>query len=339
MTRACPGGGRGPARRDPVVYARITGGYHTAVVDDHPPILPPPQPPYGPPPQPQYGAPQYAPPQYGPPPAPPQPQSAVRRAAGPVAVAGAAAAKYGLPLLKFAKFGPTAISMVVSIVFMAGLFGPAYGIGLLALIAVHESGHLLFARAEGIRAGLPVFLGPFGAVIGLKQPLKDVRQEAVIAIGGPLVGSLGAVAALLLAAATEPGTYTHNLLLALAYVGFLINLFNLIPFSPLDGGRIASALSPWANLVGLGVIVLLILVPSAAGRTFNPFLLLILLIGGISTLQRFRNRSLHPEYERIPRSTRAGIAAGYAVLIAICAVGMAEVHSALLSAQVATTIQ
>jgi len=306
----------------------MTGGYHTAVVDTDPA----PQPPYW------YGQPQ---PPAGPPvpAAPPQPQSAVRRAAGPVAVAGAAAAKYGLPLLKFAKFGPTAISMVVSIVLMAGLFGPAYGIGVLALIAIHESGHLLFARAEGIRAGLPIFLGPFGAVIGLKQPLKDVRQEAVIAIGGPLVGSLGAVAALLLAAAAPEGSYAHNLLLALAYVGFLINLFNLVPLSPLDGGRIASALSPWANLVGLGLIALLVIGPLAAGRTFNPFLLLILLIGGIGTLQRFRQRQLHPEYLRIPGSTRLWIAAGYAVLIAICAIGMAEVHSALLTARIATTIQ
>lgn len=277
------------------------------------------------------------PPPYGPPPS--QRPGAARRAAGPAAVAGAAVAKYGLPLVKLAKFGPTAISMLVSVVLMAGLFGPAYGIGLLVLIAVHESGHLLFARAEGVRVGLPVFLGPFGAVIGLKQPPKDARQEAVIAIGGPLVGSLGAIAALLLAVAALEGSYTHNLLLALAYVGFLINLFNLIPFSPLDGGRIASALSPWANVVGLGLIVLLILGPLAAGGMFNPFLLLILLIGGMSTVQRFRRRAVHPEYERIPASTRMWIGLGYAVLIAICAIGMTETHSALLSAQIATTIQ
>lgn len=290
-----------------------------------------------PPPAPPYGQVPYA---QAPQPQPEQPLAgSVRRAAGPLAVAGAALAKYGLPLVKFAKFGPTAISMVVSVVLMAGIFGPAYGIGLVALIAVHESGHLLFARAEGVRVGLPVFLGPFGAVIGLKQPPKDARQEAVIAIGGPLVGSLGAIAALLLAAAAPEGGYAHNLLLALAYVGFLINLFNLVPLTPLDGGRIASALSPWANVVGLGLLVLLILGPVAAGFAFNPFLLLILVIGGISTLQRFRSRSARPEYERIAASTRMWIGVGYAVLIAICAIGMAETHSALLSAQIATTIQ
>lgn len=311
----------------------MTRGYHTAVVDTYPPV---PSPPVtgeviqAPPPPPPY---------YTPRPTQPQPQGAVRRAAGPVAVAGAAVAKYGLPLIKLAKFGPTAISMLVSVALMATVFGPAYGIGLVALIAIHESGHLLFARLEGVRAGLPIFLGFLGAVIRLKQPLKDVRQEAVIAIGGPLVGTLGAIAALLLSLAAPAGTYTHNLLLALAYVGFFLNLFNLVPLSPLDGGRVASALSPWANLVGLGVIVLLIAGPVVGGGTVNPFLFLILIIGGIGLVQRFRRRAANPAYEQIPASTRMWIAAGYAVMLAITGIGMAETHSALLSAQVATTIR
>jgi len=309
-------------------------GYHTAVVDTYPSAPAP----YGPPPpQPVLG--EVVQPQ-----APPQPQQqegpgAVRRALGPIAVGGAAAAKYGLPLLKLAKFGPTALSMVVSVVIMATIFGVPYGVGLIALIAVHESGHLLFARFEGIRTGLPIFLGPFGAVIGLKQPMKDVRQEAVVAIGGPVVGTMGAIVVLLMSAAMPAGTYGHNLLLALAYVGFLINLFNLIPFNPLDGGRVASALSPWANLVGLGIVLLLIVAPSTVGRTFNPFLLAILVIGAISTVQRFRNRGLHPEYEQIPARTRMWIGLAYAAMLAVTALGMTETHSALLSASVASTIQ
>jgi Zn-dependent protease len=275
-------------------------------------------------------------------PQPPQQEQrpgAVRRAVGPIAVGGAAAAKYGLPLLKLAKFGPTALSMVVSVVLMAGIFGVPYGVGLLVLIAVHESGHLIFARYEGIKTGLPIFLGPLGAVIGLKQQPKDVRQEAVIAIGGPIVGTFGAFIALMLSMAAPAGTYGHNLLLALAYVGFLINLFNLIPFSPLDGGRVVSALSPWANLVGLGIVLLLILAPSAVGRSFNPFLLAILVIGVISTLQRFRNRGRNPQYEQIPARTRMWIGVAYAAMLAITALGMTETHSALLSASVASTIQ
>jgi Zn-dependent protease len=253
----------------------------------------------------------------------------LRRVLGPAAVAAAALGKYGLILLKLGKFGPTIVSMALTIGVMALRFGWAFGAGIVALIAVHESGHLIFARREGVKAGLPIFLGPLGAVIGLKQPLKDARQEAVIAIGGPVVGTIGAIAALVLSQAAGAGTSLHDLLLALAYVGFLLNLFNLIPFSPLDGGRVAGALSPWTNVVGLGIVLLLILGPLATGGTFNPILLLILLIGAVSVWQRFKRRSINPEYERIPAQTRIWIGVAYAAMLAITAIGMTETHAAL----------
>jgi Zn-dependent protease len=260
------------------------------------------------------------------------PLAGARRVLGPVAVAAAALGKYGLILLKLGKFGPTIVSMALTIGVMALRFGWAFGAGIVALIAVHESGHLIFARREGVKTGLPIFLGPFGAVIGLKQPPKDARQEAVIAIGGPVVGTVGAIVALVLSQAAGAGTTLHDLLLALAYVGFLLNLFNLIPFSPLDGGRVASALSPWTNVVGLGIVILLIVVPLAAGGSFNPFLLLILLIGGVSVWQRFKRRGTNPEYERIPARTRLWIGLAYAAMLAITAIGMTETHAALAAA-------
>lgn len=260
------------------------------------------------------------------------PMGGVRRAAGPLAVAAAALGKYGVILLKLGKFGPTLISMALTVGVMAQLFGWAYGVGIVALIAVHELGHLLFARCEGIRTGMPIFLGPFGAVIGLKQPPKDARQEAVIAIGGPVVGTLGAIMVLLWSGAAAGGSHLHYLFLALANFGFLVNLFNLIPFSPLDGGRVASALSPWANVVGLAIVLVLIAGPIAAGHSFNPILLLILLIGGLSTWQRLRHPERHSAYRDIPASTRAWIGVAYAVMLGITAIGMAETHSALATA-------
>jgi Zn-dependent protease len=267
---------------------------------------------------------------------PEQPLGGIRRVLGPVAVGAAALAKYGLILLKLFKFGPTIISMAVTLWVMAKLFGPAFGIGLVVLIAVHESGHMLFARHEGVKVSAPIFLGPFGALIGLKQQPKDARQEAVIAIGGPVVGTFGAIMALILSQAAAPTTYAHDLLLALAYVGFLLNLFNLIPFSPLDGGRVASALSPWFNVVGLGIVLLLIFGPMLAGHPVNPILLLILLIGGLSVWQRFKRRRLNPEYEQIARRTRLWIGLGWAAMLAITAIGMSETHAALVGL---TTIQ
>lgn len=294
--------------------------------------LPPGQPPM--PPQPVAGEVVIAPPQRR-----SDPFAGARRAAGPLAAAAAAMGKYGIVLLKLGKFGPTLISMAITVGIMAATFGWAYGVGVVALIAVHESGHLLFARYEGVRAGMPIFLGPFGAVIGLKQPLKDARQEAVIAIGGPVVGTMGAILALIWSQGFAPGSYGHGLLLALAYFGFLVNLFNLIPFSPLDGGRVASALSPWANVVGLVIVIGLIAGPISAGHTFNPVLLLILILGALNVWQRFRHPERYARYRDVSGSTRAWIGVAYAAMLAVTAIGMAETHAALVAAYNITTVQ
>jgi Zn-dependent protease len=237
------------------------------------------------------------------------------------------AGKYGVALLKLGKLAPTMISMVLSLGALTLFYGPAFGAGLLALIAVHESGHLLFAKREGIEVGLPVFLGPFGAVIGLKQPPKNARQEAVIAIGGPVVGTAGALALYLWAMAVPAGWF-HGLLISLAYFGFFLNLFNLVPVTPLDGGRVASALSRWANVVGLAVIGGLIVAFSAAG-TLNPFLVIILILGVFGTLQRFRQARRSPEYTEMAASTRMWIGLAYLGMLAVTALGMSVTHGLL----------
>ncbi len=250
-----------------------------------------------------------------------------RGLAGSVVALLAGAGKYGVALLKLGKLGPTLISMVVSLGALTLFYGPAFGAGLLVLIAVHELGHLLFARYEGVAAGLPVFLGPFGAVIGLRQPLRDARQEAVIAIGGPVVGTAGALAVLLWGLSLPDG-YLHGLLVSLAYFGFFLNLFNLVPVTPLDGGRVASALSRWANLVGLAVVAAIVVATFAAGRV-NPFLVVILILGALGTMQRFRQARTAPEYAVMPARTRLWIGLAYLGMLGITAIGMSVTHGLL----------
>ena len=108
------------------------------------------------------------------------------------------------------------------------------------LIFIHECGHLVMARLFGLNAGWPVFIPFMGAVIALKDAPKNAWMEAWVGIGGPLLGTLGAVMCDLIFLATGEPIFR-----ALAYTGFFLNLFNLAPISPLDGGRIATALSPW----------------------------------------------------------------------------------------------
>jgi len=152
--------------------------------------------------------------------------------------------KFGLPLLK----------MSASMIFAFGVYAWAYGwqfaAGIIILIFIHEMGHLLAARLVGLKVSLPLFIPFLGASILLKEMPRNSWIEAIVGIGGPLLGSLGAVGAMAL--------YFLNgnpLFLILGYFGCFLNLFNLVPIIPLDGGRIVSAISPWLWVVGLLVIV------------------------------------------------------------------------------------
>jgi len=256
-----------------------------------------------------------------------------RSVLGGLGAAGLALGKYGAVLFKVGKLGPTFISMAVSLVLLAQFYGFAFGLGVLFLIAVHESGHMLFAKREGVPVSAPIFLGIFGAVIGMKAPPRDARQEAVIAIGGPVVGSLGALAVYLWALSLPPG-HTRLLLTAIAYVGFFINLFNLVPVVPLDGGRVASAVSVYANILGLAVVALL-LVGGTALHIRSPFLLIVLILGAFTTYRRFQMARRNPEYlADVPPGTRVAIGAAYLAMLVLTALGMAATHASLVDAQV-----
>jgi Zn-dependent protease len=221
---------------------------------------------------------------------------------------------YVLTKLKFvllfaSKFG-TLLSMLVSVGFYALIYPWQFAAGLVGMIFVHEMGHYAVARQQGVKAGLPVFIPFVGAFIGLKQQPHDARQEAIIAIAGPLVGSVAAFATLLLGQA-QGGTRFGHLLIALAQVGFIINLFNLIPVSPLDGGRVLSLLSKYFSLGGLLILVALLFLVN-----FNPLLLLIIAVGGWSTWQRFRGRAESAEYYAVPARDKAIIGLIYFGLLA-----------------------
>jgi len=104
-------------------------------------------------------------------------------------------------------------------------------VGLVLLIFVHEMGHYLAARQRGLAVGAPTFIPFVGAWVAMKDMPRDVETEAYIGLAGPVVGTLGAMAVYWLAQ-----VHASALLLAIAYGGFFINLFNLIPLSPSTAG-------------------------------------------------------------------------------------------------------
>ena len=151
----------------------------------------------------------------------------------------------------------------------------------------------------------------------MKRLPNDAAAEARVGLAGPVLGTVGALAALGLYAATG-----NNLFRALAFIGFFLNLFNLAPVVPLDGGRAMAALSPWMWFVGFAALV-------AAAIAFpNPIILLILLFGAMETLRRFRARKdpAQQAYYRVRPATRVAVAAVYIGLAVLLALGMSATH-------------
>jgi Zn-dependent protease len=236
-----------------------------------------------------------------------------RKAWAPLAAIGAFLAKFGVVLLKF-KF---LFSMFVSAAVYVWIGGWAFGIGLVLLLFVHEMGHVLEAKHQGLPVTAPVFIPFLGALITLKQMPQDAWREARLAIAGPILGSLGAAAVYAVALAVD-----SRPLKAIAFLGFFINLFNLIPASPLDGGRIVSALHPALWFVGvLALLGLVILRP-------NPILILILIVAASEVWNRWRMRR-HPEFQayyRVEPHRRLIIGLLYFGLAAALVFGMHETH-------------
>ena len=125
--------------------------------------------------------------------------------------------------------------MLLSLVVYAFVFGWRYAAGFVALLFVHEMGHYIAARQRGLDVGAPTFIPFVGAWIELKELPHDAETEAYVGLGGPLLGTRRRARVLLLAR-----SYDATWLLAVAYAGFFLNLFNLIPLSPFDGGRITA---------------------------------------------------------------------------------------------------
>jgi Zn-dependent protease len=230
-------------------------------------------------------------------------------------VAFAAKAKSLLILIPKLKLLTTFGSAVVSIGAYALIWGLPFAAGFVALLFLHELGHVIQLRREGVKASAPMFIPFLGAVISAKSMGRDAAAEARVGLAGPVLGSLASLVPLVLWLATGSDFWR-----ALAYIGFFLNLFNLLPVLPLDGGRAMAALSPWVWAVGYaGLVALTFAFP-------NPILILVLIFGGIESWRRFKGRNT-PEaraYHAIPGRTRALVAITYLGLAAALAVGVAE---------------
>ena len=215
-------------------------------------------------------------------------------------------------IFKF-KLLTVAGSMLVSIAAYALLWGWQFAVGFVVLLLVHELGHVLEAKHQGLPVSAPMFIPFLGALITLKRLPDNAWAEAKVAIAGPILGSLGAAATWGIGEAID-----SELLVALAFTGFFLNLFNLAPLTPLDGGRIVAAIHPALWIVGLVLLVGLAIVAP------NPILILILIVGGLEAWRRWQHRRdpAGEAYYRVTSTQRWVTGIAYLVLAALLTLGM-----------------
>jgi Zn-dependent protease len=238
----------------------------------------------------------------------------VRKLGAPIVGLGLLIVKFGGLLLKF-KVVTTGASMLVSIAAYTWIWGLPFAIGFVLLIFVHELGHVFELRRQGVPASAPLFIPFLGAMIGMKELPDDAWKEARVALAGPILGSIGAAACWVAGEATG-----SELLVALAFTGFFLNLFNLIPIVPLDGGRAAGALHPALWFIGLLMMVGLVVVRP------NPLLVIIVVLGGLDLWNRWRSRGDAGDYYRLTVGQRVTVAVVYLGLVAALGLAMSVTH-------------
>ncbi len=218
--------------------------------------------------------------------------------------------------LKFGKFLTTGLSMMLMIVVYTFMYGWQYAVGIVLLLFVHEMGHLTASRRLGIDTSLPMFIPFVGALIQMRQEPKDAKTESIVGIAGPIFGAIGAIVCLFFGE-----IFDSQLLLALAYFGFLLTVFNLIPAHPLDGGRIVTAISLKLWIVGIPVMLFFAL------YFFNPIGLLISFLAIKKAWEVWKDRD-NPYYDTDP-GFRLTMGFSYFFLFALSAYYTYNLHEVL----------
>jgi Zn-dependent protease len=258
------------------------------------------------------------------PPAPPrstpprdQERSFLRRAGASIIGAILILAKWGKGALLLLGKGKFFLSMFVSIGAYALIWGWKFGAVFVGLLLIHEMGHVIQLRREGIKASAPLFIPFLGAYVAMKELPKDAAAEARVGLAGPVLGTIGCLI---------PGAFWlatgSDFWQACTFVGLFLNLFNLLPVLPLDGGRAMQALSSWIWGIGfLLFIAVAVIYPS-------PVIILVVLLGGLETWRRWKQRN-SPEakrYNSITRGQRIAIGLVYLGLVIVLGIGVEVTH-------------
>ena len=225
------------------------------------------------------------------------------------------------------QIGLSSITALISIAAYSFLFGWAFAIGLVGLLFIHEMGHAIVMKLKGVPIGGMIFIPMLGAAVFMRRMPRNARDEAEVGIAGPIAGALASGVCLLIAHSMP---YSPGIWAPLAYFGFFLNLFNLIPIIPLDGGRVLAAIDRRIWIVGFLALVGIQIWEWVALRNFSSIWLLIFIIMAASQFWLRGRTPNTPEaqaYYAVPLSERIALGLAYFGLAAALVLGMALAHS------------
>lgn len=205
---------------------------------------------------------------------------------------------------KYVAFGLKGLAgswtFLLSLWLYVALFGWRLGLVILFVILAHELGHFAAFRAYGLPARLPVFIPLFGAFTTGALP-PDLEQDAYIALAGPLTGLALAGACYAFGLATGDRFW-----FACADVSAFLNLFNMVPSPPFDGGRVIGAVWPPLWLAGFVLFIGLAFV-------IHVPLIFVLLIGamGLPSMLRAWRGEVDPRAATMTNGARLRVSLWY----------------------------
>ncbi len=195
-------------------------------------------------------------------------------------------------------------SFAVTIIAYTTQFPLAVVLGFVVITLIHEIGHAIAIRAKGLRAGFMVFVPFIGGAVTLKDQPRTAYDDAQIGLAGPVAGTIASLVSLQIYKWTA-----DPLWLLIAFMGFAINLFNLLPIGMLDGGRISAAVTKWMWVFGGGVIIWRVI------RQPNPLIILIAVLAAFQVYASLDREKTDKRFYEVTPTQRAAIAVLYFALV------------------------
>lgn len=221
------------------------------------------------------------------------------------------------------KFGVVGFSALASVFVYSLLFGWRFAIGLVVLLFIHEMGHAVVMKLKGVPMGGMIFIPLLGAAVTMRQMPQNAKDEAEIGIAGPIAGALAASVCFFFARQSPDSIWAP-----LAYFGFFLNLFNLVPIIPFDGGRVVAAIDRRVWIIGF-IVLLGYQIWEWLQGDFSPWLLLFVIMAATQLWSRgLRAQSPQSQsYYKVQLSSRILMGVLYFGLIIVLFLGMTLSHN------------